>query len=141
MTIRNRRTGLVGRLVAAVALAVALVPGVAATPAQAYGSCGPATPGYLPLFRASLSLVRTSSCTYYARLVVDERLSPLWDIKVERRENGVVTERKTATGGYGSTFTGSVQGWWGGAASQDQHHACYSVAGANSWTCTSWVDV
>jgi hypothetical protein len=144
MTLTKRGVGLLGRLTAVAAAAVAVAAGVAVSPAQAYGSCGAYSYSKWLGTHSSLHLVRTTSCTYYARFVEDhDDNTNIITLKVERREGGAITERKQIDiyGPWGSYNTGAVQGWWSGAASQDQHNACYAVGFSNSWTCTGWVDV
>lgn len=140
-----RRAGFLGRLGATVVAGVVLITTAAVAPAQAYGACSPSERAALWLGSTSVRLVRTAGCTYYARLVSDDGI--YWagqtvNVRVERREGGSITEWRqiNVTGPYGSYSTVAVEGWWGGAASQDEHHACYAV-NWGSWTCTGWVDV
>jgi len=140
------RAGFLGRLVAAAAVGVTLMSGVAVTSAQASGSCTPSERGALWLTtHTSLRLVRTAGCTYYARYVeTDWQYSAgvTVNVRVERREGGSITAWRqiNIAGPYGEYNTTAVDGWWAGAASQDQHHACYAVEWG-PWTCTGWVDV
>jgi hypothetical protein len=137
------RAGFLGRLAAAAAAGVLLMTGAAVTSAQASGSCTPSERQALWISTtASVRLVRTAGCTYYARLVTDEQQWGTWHVRVERREGGTITawRQKDVDGPYGNYNTAAVDGWWAGAASQDQHHACWTI-GSSAWSCTDWFDI
>jgi hypothetical protein len=141
---RMGRTGFARRLAVAAAAGTLLMSGVAATSAQASGSCTASDRADLWLGSLSVHLMRTASCTYYARLVSDDPIytaGQTINLRVERQEGGSITAWRqiNVTGPYGTYNTAAVDGWWVGAASQDQHHACWAV-NYGYWSCTNWVD-
>ncbi|MEV4620530.1 hypothetical protein AB0J74_17705 [Asanoa sp. NPDC049573] len=140
------RQGFLGRLAAVVVAGVLVATGLVAGSAQAAGSCNPAERGYMMLStHTTVRLERTANCTYYGRLVETHPYAEAgitFNIRVERREGGSITSWRQINieGPYGEYNTAAVDGWWSGAASQDQHHVCYAI-NYGFWTCTGWVDI
>jgi hypothetical protein len=144
MKLRTRRAGFIGRLAVAAIAGVLLLSGTAVTSAQASGSCSASDRADLWLGSMSVHLIRTTGCTYYARLVSDDPVYTAGmtiNLRVERQEGGSITAWRqiNIAGPYGTYNTAAVDGWWVGAASQDQHHACWAV-NYGYWSCTNWVD-
>ncbi|GGL13471.1 hypothetical protein GCM10012284_55250 [Mangrovihabitans endophyticus] len=121
-----------------------------ATPAQAQGNCVAGSRAALWENVFSVQLMRTSSCTYYSKLTIDD---PNWGIgssitwKVEREEKTpygwYVTETKSRSTYWaaGSWNTGTVEGWYPTAwEGDDKHRACYRF-NSGSWSCTAWMNI
>jgi len=138
------------RAAVAALVGASLFTGLPAAPAQASGSCSSGTAAALWPAPFSLQVRRTSSCTYYARFTIADRIwgaGSTVNFKVERqvwtsygwtiidsRSRSMLWDRPD----YYDTAT--VDGYPASSSNLDQHHACYSLNGGG-WTCTAWADL